>query len=94
MRKPQLGASDQQVELLITSTCIRHAHRYIFSSVRDLFVEQVRPRIVDAGALKQEADEWKRWHIEQSSAEQDLISGHARQSSTTPQITRDDTDAR
>jgi hypothetical protein len=35
--------------------------------------------------LRQEADEWKRWHVEQSSAEQTLASDHARQSPATPQ---------
>jgi hypothetical protein len=85
---------DVETATIIRKLIAKHAHRYIFSSARDSFVEQVRPRMVDAQALKQEAREWKRWHIEQSSAEQNLISGHAHQSSAASYITRDDTDAR
>jgi hypothetical protein len=76
---------DLETATVVRKLIAEHAHRFVFSSVRDPFVEQVRPRIVDVRALRQEADEWKRWHVEQSSAEQTLASDHARQSPATPQ---------
>jgi hypothetical protein len=50
-----------------------HAHRYIFASDPDPFVEQVRMRIVDDQALRRETEEWRRWHTEQTAAEQELM---------------------
>lgn len=59
--------------MVIRRLIAEHAHRYIFSSAPDPFVEQARPRVINAEALKQEARAWQRWHAEQSSAEQNLI---------------------
>jgi Protein of unknown function (DUF4238) len=50
-----------------------HAHRHVFASAADAFVQTARPRTVDAQVLKGEANEWKRWHAEQSAAERELM---------------------
>jgi hypothetical protein len=52
-----------------------HAHRYVFSSAPDPFVERTRPRVVDAAELQREAAEWHRWHAEQSAGERKLLGG-------------------
>jgi hypothetical protein len=51
-----------------------HAHRYIFSPYKDPAVPQYRPRVVDADVVKNEQEEWRRWHEEQSAAERELLS--------------------
>lgn len=59
--------------MIVRRLIAEHAHRYIFASAPDPFVEQVRPRTVDAEALKHEALEWQRWHTEQTTAERNLM---------------------
>jgi len=58
---------------LLRRMIAEHAHRYIFSSSPDPFVEQVRPRTVNPQAVRHEATEWQRWHAEQTAAERDLL---------------------
>lgn len=50
-----------------------HAHRTIFADMPDPEVPLLRPRTVDAVALRNENEQWKRWHHEQSSAERELM---------------------
>jgi hypothetical protein len=59
--------------MIIRRLIAEHAHRYIFASAPDLFVEQVRPRTVNAEALEHEALEWEHWHTEQAAAERNLM---------------------
>lgn len=47
---------------------IEHADRYVFSLDRSE-IPEIRPRVVCAQTYKQEEEEWKRWHQEQSDAE-------------------------
>jgi hypothetical protein len=54
-----------------------HAHRYIFASAPDSFVDQVRPRTVNAELVRREAAEWQRFHEEQSAAERALMGWQA-----------------
>lgn len=71
---PRRGARmDVGKATVLRKLIAEHAHRYIFSDVPDPFVEQLRPRLVDAETLEQETRAWKRWHAEQSSAEQSLM---------------------
>ena len=50
-----------------------HAHRYIFASAPNPFVEHARPRTVNPDELKREMVEWQRWHAEQTAAERKLM---------------------
>ena len=54
---------------LLRRIIAEHAHRYIFASFADPFVEQVRPRVVNPDAIKEEALQWRHWHGEQVEAE-------------------------
>jgi hypothetical protein len=51
---------------------IENAHRYVYGSAADPFVDKTRPRVVNAEAFESEAIQWKRWGKEQSDAERDL----------------------
>ena len=46
-----------------------HAHRYIFSQRIDLEASKLRPRIVNAEAVRNENEQWRNWHSEQRAAE-------------------------
>lgn len=50
-----------------------HAHRFIFAASDDSEVPKLRPRIVDADLIRREDDQWRKWHEEQTTAEQELI---------------------
>jgi hypothetical protein len=51
---------------------VEHAHRHVFAVVPDSQVERIRPRTVDAELFRREAEQWRRWHDEQSAAEREL----------------------
>lgn len=71
---PQRGTRmDVEKATIVRRLIAEHAHRYIFADTPDPFVEQVRPRTVDAEVLKHEAHEWERWHAEQTTAEGQLM---------------------
>lgn len=46
-----------------------HAHRYIIARQADPLVLRMHPRSVDQTAFRAEADQWERWHAEQTEAE-------------------------
>jgi hypothetical protein len=50
-----------------------HAHRYIFSSSEDVEIPRLRPRTVSADMVRDEKEQWRRWHEEQSRAERELM---------------------
>jgi hypothetical protein len=50
-----------------------HAHRFIFAASRDPEVATLRPRTVDAAALRREQEQWRKWHEQQSTAERELL---------------------
>jgi hypothetical protein len=50
-----------------------HAHRYIFSKLADAEIPKLRPRTIDAAALRDEREQWSRWHEEQSRAKRELM---------------------
>lgn len=50
-----------------------HAHRMIFAAEPDPSVPEFRPRTVDAHLLANENEQWRRWHGEQTTAEQKLM---------------------
>lgn len=49
-----------------------HAHRMIFAHEQDPEIPYLRPRVVDADALKNEHEQWKQWHGSQTAAEREL----------------------
>lgn len=51
---------------------IEHAHQFIIAKEEDESVSKIRPRIVDPAAFKTEAEQWRRWHDEQTDAERNL----------------------
>jgi len=61
------------VGLMIRRFIAEHAHRFIFSESSDPEATRLRPRIVDASLLSRESGQWRRWHEEQTQAEQELI---------------------
>jgi hypothetical protein len=50
-----------------------HAHRMIFAAEQDAEVAMLRPRIVNADALRHEREQWRNWHAEQTTAERELM---------------------
>ena len=72
-RPPPRGTGLTVEEAQVMQQCIiEHAHRHVFATEPDSIVEQIRPRTVDAALYGQEAEQWKRWHDEQSAAERGL----------------------
>lgn len=58
--------------IMLRRMIAEHAHRYIFSPTKDSNVSRYKPRHVDALAVKNEQEQWKKWHDEQSAAEREL----------------------
>jgi hypothetical protein len=50
-----------------------HAHRFIFAASADAEVPRLRPRTVNAALLRDERQQWDRWHEDQTIAERKLI---------------------
>jgi len=50
-----------------------HAHRMILAEKPDSSVPEFRPRTVDAQLLANENEQWRRWHEDQTIAEQRLM---------------------
>jgi hypothetical protein len=57
----------------IQKVIAEHAHRFIFALKPDPLVAVLRPRVVDAAALRSEAEQWANWHRAQSDAERELL---------------------
>ena len=49
-----------------------HAHRFVFAAKADAEVPKLRPRRVDAVLLRDEREQWLRWHDNQNKAEEQL----------------------
>jgi hypothetical protein len=62
----------RQMAVMLRKMIAEHAFRYVFSPQIDPAVAQYRPRTIDAGAINQEREQWRKWHEEQSSAEREL----------------------
>jgi len=57
----------------IQRVMIEHAHRLIFATNADPQVSETRPRVVDDSRVREEAEQWRRWHSEQTEAERALF---------------------
>ena len=70
---PRIDLSyERSIELL--DIIAKHADRHIFATEPIEEIENIRPRIVDPEAYKDEKKVWARWHEEQSSAEKKYVS--------------------
>ncbi len=58
--------------MLFQRIIIEHAHRYIFSSSQDSFVNQTRPRTVSLEFYNEEKTYWGNWHSQNIDAEKNL----------------------
>jgi hypothetical protein len=63
----------RHMAIMLRRMIAEHAHRYIFSPYKDPSIPQYRPRAVDAQAVRNEEEQWRKWHDEQSSAERELL---------------------
>jgi hypothetical protein len=63
----------RHVAIMLRRMIAEHAHRYIFSPTKEPTIPQYIPRVVDAQAVKNETEQWQRWHEEQSTAERELL---------------------
>jgi len=50
-----------------------HAHRMIFAKETDNDVPKLRPRIVNSQQFKDEEEQWRNWHEQQTAAEKELM---------------------
>ncbi|MGH7459760.1 MAG: DUF4238 domain-containing protein, partial [Longimicrobiales bacterium] len=71
-RLPTTMHVDMELARRLQAMIIMHAHRWVFGSVADPTVLEVRPRHIDAAAFANEARQWANWHAEQSAAESEL----------------------
>jgi hypothetical protein len=58
---------------MIRRSIAEHAHRLIFAASADAEVPKLRPRTVDAALLRNEDEQWRRWHENQTIAERELM---------------------
>lgn len=73
-RPPSRGEVMPRVQAeMIRRFVAEHAHRMIFAASPDDEVPELRPRIVDADLLREEDEQWGRWHDDQSTAERKLM---------------------
>jgi hypothetical protein len=75
-RPPQRGSVlSRQVAETIRGLIAEHAHRFIFAKDAENLIPQLRPRVVNPERLREENEQWQRWHREQTCAEMELIGG-------------------
>ncbi len=73
----RVSVVSRDAALLIRRFIAERAHRFIFSASADDEVPRLRPRIVDADRVRDEAERWRKWHEDQTLAEQELIAPRA-----------------
>lgn len=71
-RPPQRGEIPRDQAELIQRFIAEHAHRLIFSAAPDPEILKLRPRTVNADLWRDECDQWRKWHDEQTAAEREL----------------------
>ena len=71
---PERGTvAPREQAMLLRRMIAEHAHRLIYNPHPDFAIQKLRTRHVDEAAVKQERDQWNRWHLEQSQAETELF---------------------
>jgi hypothetical protein len=72
-RPPNRGTYFNHEQAGIIRRCIaEHAHRIIFASEPDEQIANLRPRTVSTDLVKNENEQWSKWHEEQTTAEKKL----------------------
>lgn len=69
--KSRLNASED-LSLKLQKIIAEHSYRWIFSKEPNKDIEKLHPRVIDANMFNREAEEWNRWHNDQSAAERDI----------------------
>lgn len=73
-KPPQRGTiASAEMAAAIQRFTVEHAHRYLFGRAADSNVPVWKPRTVDSRAYRNEAEQWKAWHADQSAAERALL---------------------
>jgi hypothetical protein len=62
-----------EIAAMMRRFIVEHAHRYVFAANADTEVPQLRQRVVNDAAFRDEATQWQKWHTEQSRAERELM---------------------
>lgn len=62
----------EPLALQLQTFVIENAYRYVYAAEADPAVGRIRPRVVNATQFVDEANQWKRWDEEQSTAEREL----------------------
>lgn len=70
--RPRGSVPERHVALGLRQLIVKHAHRFVFASHPDPSVEEIRPRLISANQLEQEAAEWANWHDKQTAAERKI----------------------
>ncbi len=74
-RPPERGfVLPQAAAEFIRRAIAEHAHRNIFSYSPDENIPKLRPRRVDAEIFRKEQEGWRKWHKDQTKAEEELSS--------------------
>lgn len=72
-RPPQRGSVvPRETAVMIRRFIAEHAHRFVFAATTETEVPRLRPRKVDAVLLRDEREQWLRWHENQNKAEEQL----------------------
>lgn len=73
-RPPRRGTQFSTEQSEIIRRCIaEHAHRFVFASKPDVNMARLRQRTVNAELVKEENEQWSKWHEEQIEAERKLM---------------------
>ncbi len=73
-RPPLRGVRlERDLAEMIRRFIAEHADRMIIAVDPDLDVPRLRPRIVNATLFRAEAEQWRRWHEDQSAGERELM---------------------
>ena len=73
-RPPKRGSQLAERETTIIRTIIaKHAHRLIIAATPDPEVPRLRPRLVNSEFVRNEAEQWRKWHEDQMQAERELM---------------------
>ena len=71
---PRRGDTLPRVQAeMIRRFIAEHAHRMIFAAEKDNEVPKLHPRTVNAHLFKDEKEQWRKWHEEQTAAERELM---------------------
>lgn len=58
---------------LVRRIIAEHSHRTIFSASPQSDMPSLRPRVIDAALFREEDENWRRWHEDQTDAERKLM---------------------